>query len=268
MSTDMRLTSLTYYPVKSMRGRDLPGARITPRGLENDRLLMVTDPHGMFHTQRNLPRLATIVPMLEGGKLSLSAPGMETLKLTLKFAGLSSTVTIWDDHAEAVDQGEAAADWLSHYLQQNLRLMRIRDEYARAVSRKYAISEQDQVGFADGYPLLLASQDSLDELNAHMETPLPMNRFRPNLVVQGCEPFAEDGWKRIRIGEVELALVKPCARCAVTTHDQITGQRTSKEPLATLAKFRNVSQKVMFGINVIPVRLGTVKVGDKVGIIA
>jgi uncharacterized protein YcbX len=192
---------------------------------------------------------------------------MEPLSLRLAHARPTSRVTIWYDEAEAVDQGAEAADWLSQFLGVEARLVRIAEDYFRPVSSRYAVSSQDQVSFADGYPILLASQESLDELNSRMQSSLPMNRFRPNLVVQGCEPFAEDGWKRIRIGEVELALVKPCARCVVTTHDQITGERTGKDPLATLAKFRNFGRKAMFGMNVIPVSLGEISVGAEVEVL-
>jgi len=268
MTESLRLSALTYYPVKSMQGWDVPEATVTPRGLANDRLLMVTDPDGMFYTQRDLPRLATILPRLDGGSLRLSAPEMTPLTLPLRRSGAALPVTIWEDEAEAVDQGEAAAGWLSQYLGVEARLVRIRDDHLRPVNREYAVTADDNVGFADGYPVLLASQESLDDLNARMETPIPMNRFRPNIVVSGGDPFAEDGWRRVRIGQVELALVKPCARCDVPTRDQLTGQKMGNEPTATLATFRRRGNQVMFAINAIPITLGVIRVGDEVEVLA
>jgi uncharacterized protein YcbX len=268
MPASIRLSALTYYPVKSMQGWDVPAAAVTPRGLANDRLLMVADRDGMFYTQRDLPRLAAILPRLEAESLTLSAPEVAPLTLPLRRAGDALPVTIWDDEAQAVDQGDEAAGWLSMFLGVEARLVRMPDDYVRSVSREYAVTADDHVGFADGYPLLLASQESLDDLNARMETPIPMNRFRPNIVVSGCDPFAEDGWKRIRIGEVELALVKPCARCDVPTHDQVTGRKMGKEPTATLATFRRRGNKVMFAMNAIPVTLGMIRLGDQVQVLA
>jgi uncharacterized protein YcbX len=263
-----RLTTITYYPVKSMQGSDTPQARVTPRGLGNDRLMMVTDEHGRFLTQREVPPLAAIRPALDGDTLTLSAPGFEAATLVVRHDGASRPVTIWDSEGEAVDQGDAAAAWLSRFLGNSVRLMRIPDDQSIPVDAKYAVTPQDEVGFADGFPVLVVSQESLDDLNARLETPVPMKRFRPNLVVAGCEPFAEDGWKRIRIGGIELALVKPCARCLVTTHDQGTGERIGKEPLRTLATFRKVGSHVMFAMNAIPLSFGEIRVGDEVEVLA
>jgi uncharacterized protein YcbX len=268
MPASLRLSALTYYPVKSMQGLDVPEAGVARRGLANDRLLMVTDSDGMFYTQRDLPRLAAIRPQLAGESLTLSAPEMAPLTLPLRRVGPALPVSIWEDEAEAIDQGDLAAEWLSRFLDADARLMRVPDDFRRSVSSEYAVTSQDNVGFADGFPLLVVSQESLDDLNARMETPIPMNRFRPNVVVSGCEPFAEDGWKRIRIGDVELALVKPCGRCAVTTHHQTTGEWMGKEPLRTLATFRRQTSKVMFAMNAIPVTLGVIRVGDEVQVLA
>jgi uncharacterized protein YcbX len=267
MSDSTRLTNITYFPVKSMRGRDLAHATVGARGLLNDRLMMVTDRDGMFFTQRELPRLAAVRPTLDGDSLSLEAPGMEQLAVPICRGGAVRPVEIWDSQAEAVDQGDRVAQWLSRFLGTEVRLMRLLDDYVRPVSSEYAVTPHDEVGFADGFPLLLVSEESLSELNARMETPLPMNRFRPNLVVAAGGPFAEDSWKRIRIGEVEIALVKPCARCLVTTHDQMTGERTGKEPLRTLASFRRINNKAMFAMNAIPLSFGEIQVGDQLEIL-
>ncbi|MGC1376667.1 MAG: MOSC domain-containing protein, partial [Anaerolineales bacterium] len=141
-------------------------------------------------------------------------------------------------------------------------------ESIRPVNREYAVRADDHVSFADGYPILIVSQESLDDLNARLERPLPMERFRPNLAVAGCRAFEEDGWKRIRVGEVELALVKPCARCEVTTIDQASAAR-GKEPLKALAAFRRADgNKVLFGMNAIPLNEGRLRVGDPVEVVA
>lgn len=263
-----KLTTITYYPVKSMRGWDVPQAIMTPRGLENDRLIMVTDPDGMFFTQRELPRLAAIHPDLDGDSLTLTAPGMDALRLDLRRAGEVRPVTIWDSETEAIDQGQVASAWLSGLLGRDVRLVRLTDDAVIPVTSHYAVTPDDEVSFADGFPVLIVSQESLDDLNARMETPVPMSRFRPNLVVSGFGPFAEDNWKRIRIGKIELAVVKPCARCLVTTHDQTTGERMGKEPLRTLATFRKVGSHVMFAMNAIPLTLGEICVGDEVEVLA
>ena len=267
MPASIRLSALTYYPVKSMQGSDVSEAAVARRGLSDDRLLILSDSDGMFYTQRDLPRLAAILPRLDGESLTLSAPEMTPLTLFLRRVGPALPVDIWDDQAEAIDQGDDAAEWLSRFLHADARLRRVLDDFQRPVSIEYAVTSQDNVGFADGFPLLLVSQESLDDLNARMETPIPMNRFRPNIVVSGCEPFAEDGWKRVRIGDVELALVKPSGRGAVTTHDQATGERMGKEPLRTLATFRRQTNKVMFAMNAIPVTLGLIRVGDDVHVL-
>jgi uncharacterized protein YcbX len=229
--------------------------------------MMVTDRDGMFFTQRELPRLAAVHPSLDGPILTLAAPAMEPLSMGVRRTGAVRRVTIWDDEAEAIDQGDPAADWLSRFLGRDVRLVRITDDTVIPVNRDYAVTSQDEVGFADGFPLLIVSRESLDDLNSRMETPVPMNRFRPNLVVAGCEPFAEDSWKRIRIGQVEIALVKPCARCLVTTHDQTTGERMGKEPLRTLASFRRINNKAMFAVNAIPLSFGEIQVGDQLEIL-
>jgi uncharacterized protein YcbX len=140
------------------------------------------------------------------------------------------------------------------------------DGYIRRVSEQWAVHADDHIGFADGYPILLTSEEGLQDLNSHLETPVPMNRFRPNLVVKGCEPFAEDCWNRIRVGDVELAVVKPCARCVVTTIDKET-LATSKEPLKTLGKYRKQALGAIFGQNVIPLNEGILRLGMPVEIL-
>jgi len=192
---------------------------------------------------------------------------MPLLSLLCDQTGAQIDVVIWKDHCKAVDQGAQAAQWLSAYLGTACRLVHIPDGYVRQVDQLYANTKQDQVGFADGYPLLLISQASLDDLNTRLAEPLPMTRFRPNIVVSGCTPFAEDTWKTIRIGDMLFTLAKPCARCVLTTVDPQTGIQ-GKEPLKTLATYRHLPGKgVLFGQNLIQKHTGSIRVHDTVQVL-
>ena len=265
-----RLSTLTYFPIKACKGWNTETAFVERRGLQNDRRFLIVDSDGIAVTQRDEPALALVVPELADGSLGLAAPGMPVLNLPIAQNGLIQRVTVWDDSGiKAVDLGDTAAAWLSTYLKFSVRLVRMPQDSIRRVDPEHAVHPDDHVSFADGYPILIASQESLDDLNARLEgAPLPMNRFRPNLVVTGCEPFEEDTWKRIRIGQVEMALIKPCSRCEVTTIDQATAVR-GKEPLKTMATFRRMNgSKVMFGVNVIPLNEGRLRVGDAVEVLA
>jgi uncharacterized protein len=258
------LAALNYFPIKACKGRNTATAFVERRGLQNDRRFLIVDSEGVAVTQRDEPALALVVPTLTEGSLGLSAPGMPALSLPILQEGVIRPATVWDDSdIKSVDQGDAAADWLSTYLKFPARLVYMPTDSLRKVDPQHAVRRDDHVSFADGYPILIASQESLDDLNARLEgAPLPMDRFRPNLVVTGCRPFEEDTWQRIRIGEVEMALVQLCSRCEVTTIDQASAVR-GKEPLKTMASFRRVDgSKVMFGVNVIPLNEGRLRVGD------
>ena len=264
---NLKLKTISIYPIKSLRGQDIVTCAVERKGLENDRRFMVVDPEGMFQTQREHARMALITPVLKSGMMTLSATGMDDLTFEVREQGKRMMVEIWDSTGvESIDQGNAACEWLSDYLRMPARLVRIADDYQRKVSTEYSIQPDDQVGFADGFPLLIISQESLDDLNSRMEQPIPMNRFRPNIVVSGTTPFAEDNWKRIRIGRVEMALVKPCARCNVPTINQDTALK-GKEPNTTLATYRKINGKVMFGVNIIPITTGRLQIGDAVEIL-
>jgi len=255
----LRVSALFYYPIKSCGGTALLEARLDARGLEGDRSLMVVDPAGRFITQRQRARLALVRPRLSRDVLTLEAPGMETLSLELVREGPSLEVEVWGDRCQAVDQGEAARRWLSEFLDRDCRLVGMAAGFVRPVGELGA-----QVGFADQYPLLVISEASLAELNARLPARLPMNRFRPNLVVAGCSPYAEDGWGRIRVGSLTLARAKPCARCVTTTIDQDTGV-AGDEPLRTLATYRKMEDGgVAFGQNFVHLAEGTVRIDDEV----
>lgn len=261
------VTGLFVYPIKSCRGTAVSRAQVTPRGLQDDRLLMLVDADGSFLTQREYPRMALIVPELAaGGALTVRAPGMPDLSLAVQSEGPRAPVVIWRDTCIAVDQGREADDWFSSFLGAPVRLVRIADEHARIVDQTFARRADDQTGFADGYPFLLIAQESLDDLNARLAQPLPMNRFRPNIVIAGGGPFVEDDWSDVEIGGVRFGVVKPCARCAITTTDQATAA-VGAEPLQTMATFRlrpDPRPGVYFGQNLVSGQTGTIAVGDAV----
>ena len=262
------VSSLIYYPIKACRGIEVESTCVERMGLEHDRRMMVVKPDGEFITQRDFPRLALVSPKLRNGTLELSAPDYDSLQLGLQTSGAPTLVTVWKSKGvHAIDQGEEAADWFSGWLGTPVRLVHFADGYKRLVNEEYAVNVDDHTAFADGYPILLASEEGLQDLNSRLETPLPMNRFRPNLVVKGCQPFAEDAWNRIRIGDVELAVVKPCARCEVTTIDKDTLER-SKEPLKTLGKYRKHKLGAIFGQNVIPLNKGRIQLGMSVTVVS
>jgi len=263
------LSNLTYYPIKACRGFDVSESRVERMGLANDRRMMVVTPEGEFLTQREYPRLALITPTLKNDSVTLSAPSFDSIQFAIQKSGTPTIVNIWKSKGvHAIDQGDETAGWFSDWLGVSVRLVHVADGFKRKLNPDYAISAEDHTGFADGYPILIISEASLLDLNSKLDAsrPLPMNRFRPNIVVQNCESFAEDTWKRIRIGDVEMALVKPCPRCVVTTIDKETLEK-SKEPLKTLATYRNQEDGVMFGMNVIPLNEGEIKVGMSVEIL-
>jgi uncharacterized protein YcbX len=230
--------------------------------------MMVVTPEGEFLTQREYPRLALVSPTLENGTLKLSAPNYESIQAGIQTSGTPWLVNVWKSKGvHAIDLGDEAAAWFSEWLGTSVRLVHIADGFKRIVNEQYAAHDDDHIGFADGYPILLTSEEGLQDLNSRLESPVPMNRFRPNIVVKGCEPFAEDTWNRIRIANVELAVVKPCARCEVTTIDKETLER-SKEPLKTLGKYRKQKLGAIFGQNVIPLNEGRIELGMTVEVLS
>lgn len=259
----MHVSALYYYPIKSCGAVRVDAAEIDACGLRNDRRLLVIEPDGTFITQREHPRLALVNPVLQGDDLTLAAPDMAPLAVTLGTSGTPYQVRIFRDTCEAVDQGEAVAAWFSAYLKTPCRVVAMAPHYVRQVNQHFALHSEDRVAFADAFPFLLISEASLDDLNARIDTPLPMNRFRPNIVITGCEPYAEDTWASLRIGSVDFAAAKACVRCVVTTTDQATTER-GDEPLKTLATYRKTDAGVIFGQNLIHLNRGTLHVGDAV----
>lgn len=276
MSTPV-LRSVHVHPVKSMRALTRTEAEVEPWGLAEDRRWAVIDAANEVVTQRRHPRmaLATAEP-LPGGGIALSAPGHPTLEVEVPTpppATPTLTMEIFGKFVEVVPAAPAAAAWLSSYLESDVRLVHMdAPEHRRPVDPDYALPGET-VSLADGYPLLVATTTSLDALNSLIaqgdhadEGPLPMNRFRPNLVIEGTAPWAEDGWKRLAVGEVTFRVARPCGRCVLTTTDQLTAER-GKEPLRTLARHRKSDGRVIFGQNLVPEHTGTVRVGDPVKIL-
>jgi len=261
----LRLSVLIIYPVKSCAGIDQASVQLGPFGPQNDRRWMLVDGAGQFVTQRNVLKLALMQTRLTETGLTLSF-GTESLDVAIPGADAQRRqVTVWADTLEALDAGDAVADWLFGALGLPCRLVYMPDNAARKVEPLYA-RRGELVSFADGYPLLLISEASLADLNERLDTPVPMNRFRPNLVVSGCEPFAEDGWRRIRVGTVEFDVVKPCARCAIPSIDQATAER-DPQINRVLASFRRREGQIYFGQNLLYAAPGRIAIGDQVSVL-
>jgi uncharacterized protein YcbX len=262
------LSAIHIFPVKALGGIALTHAMVTPRGLQNDRRFMVVDGNNDLVTQREYPKMATVWVEIENDAVIFSAPDVESIAFPASPRGLpTQTVRVWSSHVPAHAVTPEADRWLSDYLGAGVRLVYMPDSTERRVNPDFA-TNGEIVSFADGYPFLVASMASLDDLNARITAnggeALPMNRFRPNLVISGCAAYAEDRLGEIVIGDAVFRAVKPCVRCQVTTTDQADGVVRGPQPLQTLATYRDSPNGVMFGMNLIPLRLGTVTVGDAV----
>jgi len=261
--------ALFVYPVKSCRGIALDRADVEARGLRHDRRWMIVDGTGMFVTQRAEPRLTHVEVAIDERQatLVLSSPDQRPLHLPLEpREGASLKVRVWRDEVDALHAGDEAARWMSAFLGAPASIVFMPDAVERPVRPDFA-EPGDHVSFADAFPLLVTTTDSLDDLNARLDQPLPMNRFRPNIVVGGCTPWEEDEWRRARVGAVPVRLPKGCDRCVVTATDQLTGER-GVEPLRAMASFRRRTDgKVYFGVNAVPDAPGTIAVGDRVTVL-
>lgn len=274
-SPTVRVASLHVYPIKGCGGLDLERARLGPYGLDNDRHWMVVDEvERAGLTQRTLPAMARIRPRLaaggdgEGGGLVLEADGTEPLAVP-RPTRADTKATVWGWETPVGDAGEEAAAWLSSFLGRPCRLVAVAEGYSRPVNRRYDRRGRE-VGFADGYPLLLCTEASLADLNRVAGEAVPMDRFRPNLVIGGeVEPWVEDGWASLTVGGVALDVAKPCARCAVPQVDQSTGRRHKEPARALAAHRRGADGQTYFGINLVHVDIGAeVAVGDEVVAVA
>jgi len=283
----MHISSIYIYPVKSLKGIGLTEAEVEKRGLRHDRRWMLTDRQNIFFTQREFPRMALISVEVGEDCLRFSAPGAEDLRVPMiPGTGNLGDMTIWQSVCPGEIYDEPVNQWFSRVLETYCQLVYMPDTTERHVSELFDTGD-DIVSFADGYPLLLLGEASLEDLNARLAdkdvcVPLLMNRFRPNVVVSGSEAYVEDGWKRIRIGEVEFRVVKPCVRCVMTTIDQSLGEFAGKEPLKTLATYRMAKDVypstfdsmglgptgVLFAQNLIPESVGgVIRLGDEIEVI-
>lgn len=264
------ISALHIYPVKSCAGIALTRARLTQTGFTHDREWMITRDDGRFVTQREQPRLALITPSLSGTALTLLAPGMPPLQVAFTANETPLAVKCWQDICAAFDTGSESASWLSRYLGTPHRLLHFDPSTPRVSEPNWTGDVVALNQFNDGYPWLVISEASLEDLNTRLVKPLPMNRFRPNIVIKGLAPYDEDRILDLRIGSTVLRIVKGCTRCAITTTDQATAMRDGEEPLRTLRSYRldKKLRGVVFGQNVIALT-GTgneLAIGDAVDI--
>jgi uncharacterized protein len=268
----MNLSEINVYPIKSLGGIALKSAVVENRGLQFDRRWMLVDVNNKFLTQREFPKMAAVNVEITKSGLGVSSAD-RSLEIPFEVeAEETKVVKIWSSRCRAKIYEKSINDWFSDVLQIDCKLVSMPEETTRKVNYFYAVHKEDAVSFADGYPVLLIGEESLNDLNLRLETAVPMNRFRPNLVFDGGEAFAEDGWKQIKIGAAIFHVVKPCGRCVMTTIDQANGEKQGTEPLKTLASYRipkrSVKRKILFGQNLIAETVGKIlNVGDKIEIV-
>ncbi len=257
------LSEIYLYPVKSFSGFKVDAWNVNAKGLRYDRKWMVIDKKNKFVTQRQMPRMALIKTSLDQDYLILSAPSMGDISVPLnQNPGEKIDSAIWKDQCPAYPVSKEADQWISEFLSKEYRLVFQADETIRPVDPDYA-NPSDQVAFSDGFPFLIVSEGSLQELNREMELDLPMHRFRPNLVISGCEGYAEDFWRSISVGTIQFSLPKPCSRCSIPSID-IETAKVDKEPTRTLNRLRKWNKNVYFGQNALHGNEGILSVGDPV----
>jgi uncharacterized protein YcbX len=291
----MHISEINIYPIKSLKGISVGSAVIEERGLQYDRRWMLTDREGMFFTQREFPKMATIAVRVESGELRVESEGHGVMNVPFEpDRGERGRVTVWNSVCDAEIYSGQVSEWFSDVLGTNCQLVYMPDSSRRGLNPRFNLGDE-VVSFADGYPLMVIGEGSLADLNnriadSHEESdespefqPLPMNRFRPNLVISDIEAFAEDKWQNIRIGEAAFRSTKPCERCVITTVEQTVGEFAGKEPLKTLATYRMAkdvipdryealgvgANAVLFGQNLIAETPGaTISVGDEIVVVA
>ena len=265
----MHISEIHIYPIKSLAGFSLDSAQLNATGFEFDRQWMVTKPDGEFMTQRNYPQMALVETKVDNDALTLSSFGMEPhIVAPVEKDNCNRISTqVWGDPVQALEHDVQTNGWLSQAIGVDCKLVSFPDDEIRQCD--LALSKVgEHTLFADAFPLLLLSQGSLDDLNARLENPVGMDRFRPNIVVSGCEPLAEDNWKNIMVGDVRLRVTQACARCSVPTVNQQTGVLSGPEPIHTLSSYRQRGDgEVYFGINLVPETTGLVRTGDRVSIL-
>ncbi len=265
----MFISEISIYPIKSLGGISLESSVIEERGLQFDRRWMLVDEKNQFLTQREFPKMAIIEVKVKTDSLIVSNKS-ESFKIPFEVdSEITTSAKVWSSSVKSRVYSNEINDWFSEILSIKCRLVLMPEDTKRKVNPFYAVRKfKDMVSFADGYPFLIIGENSLKDLNSKLENPVPMNRFRPNFVVSDSEAFAEDSWKKIKIGDEVFHVVKPCARCVMTTIDQTKGEKDGKEPLKTLAKYRTKNGKVLFGQNLIADKPGaTVRIGDEIEIL-
>lgn len=261
------LAAIHIFPMKSCAPLPLAQARVQARGLEHDRRWLLVDENSTFITARKYPRMTLIRAVPSDDGLQLDAPDMPTMRVCIPDASRRTSAVVWDDTVAPLMGDDESAAWLSRFLDRPCRLVYMDDTCERPVDPDRA-QPGDLVSFADSHPITILSASAIDQLNAKLAQPIPAQRFRPNLLVDGVEPHAEDSWKRIRIGEVELDLLGPCTRCQFPTIDFNTGiPDPNGEPIRTLTKYRRSPKGVIFSQNATPRRTGTIRIGDLVEVL-
>ncbi len=263
MSRTLVLQEIYLYPIKSLGGISVSEAFVEERGFRYDRRWMLVDKKGDFVTQRQHPHLALLQVALSETKLEVFSKGDSSQRIDFDLDLVSEQellVSIWGDQVLARVVSAEISRWFSDFLEMELDLVVMPESSHRKMDPRYAV-QGESVSFADGMPFVMIGQASLDELNGRLADPVGMDRFRPNLVFSGGEAYAEDQFTRVKVGEVYFQVVKPCARCVLITVNQQTGEK-GKEPLATLATYRTVNNKVYFGQNAVALAPGIVRVGD------
>ncbi|HQQ82400.1 MAG TPA: MOSC domain-containing protein [Cyclobacteriaceae bacterium] len=257
------LAEIWIYPIKSLGGIRLASSRVMPKGLAWDRRWMLVDENGKFLTQRTHPALSAFkLRPLEGGfRVTHDKSSMDLMHDQVP-GGPVMAASIWDDQVTVQEVGDGYNKWFTSHAGFPCRLVAFAEENPRPVDPRYAVGE-NHVSLADGYPILVIGMESLNDLNQRLPVPVPMNRFRPNLIFTGGKPYEEDNWRTFRIGQSRFVGVKPCGRCVFTTIDQQTGKMGS-EPLATLSRYRKFDGKVNFGQNVIPLDHEVIQEGDEI----
>lgn len=246
------IAEIFVYPIKSLGGFSVNDWSVLEEGLAFDRQWMLVDENGSFLTQRNLPEMALlkVLPFALDAEMMevFSSKSIQRIKIPIQIKNaISQRVKVWDDELEALEYPAEINSWFSHELGISCKLVKKHDSVIRQVDLRFA-EKNVSTRFSDGFPILVLSQSSLDELNRQLKLPVPINRFRPNIVLKGTHPFEEDMSVELQTEEVKLSLVKPCARCVVTTIDQQTAEK-SNEPLKTLNNFRMFNHKILFGMN-------------------
>ena len=261
--SNLIITALYIYPIKSLAGIEVAKAKVESRGFQNDRRFMLVDENNQFITQRKHNKMALLQPELTASEIIVrhKTEAVSPLKISLDEPNTSpEMVTIWDDTCPAKPVSPEADEWFSTVLGMKCRLMYMHDDSIRQADQRYAIQETDKVSFADGYPYLMISEESLAQLNGKLDEPMDMRRFRPSIVFKGGKAHEEDEIRKVFCNGIEMYGVKPCARCVMTTVNPDTSEK-GKEPLKTLSTYRQTGNKILFGENFIATSEGELKVG-------